>query len=410
MNAEQSWDASRRDREDVGLAHTLLFLFRCKARVTQRFRERNKPGAPVLAFLACLAAGSSAGCFTDPINHAPMVSSIDNVGDVLRGKMATFMAQGMDPDQDQLTWTWGKAADKCPDSANTGNWPQSIMPGDSGSPMTYDVPSSLTSGPFCVWAFATDRYGAVGVRNQNFAPLNNPPIAIIRVLTPTPSDSYPAYSAFELSAEDSNDPDGDPLSYAWSLDQRAPQSMADFVACPGSSSVGDDDLHRCLQADTSGQYIVGLTVGDGVTTSHTSMTLMVLADRPPWIYATTPDFRTTPSHGDPTDPAPVLVTQVNDDGDPYPDPTAPLQTVHFTWYKGKNDDGLQYVDNDSPRLVLSASDYQIGDVANVRLEITDRQTAAIAAILKACRDADFCADPQDATHFIRVTWRVVMDL
>jgi len=319
----------------------------------------------------------------------------------------TYSAHGYDPDQDQLTWTWAVGQPPCPDPADPSRWPiTSAQPSTLASPTSYQISPVLTAQ--CVWVFATDRYGAVAADNAPLAPADNPPQPVIRVVSPAPADSYPAYSMFQLSGATSSDADGDPLVNAWRIDQAPLGSTAALVPCP---TVTDPTL-QCLNVLVSGQYVVALTVDDGSTTTTASMTLNVLPDQPPCITMTTPMYGGALLKDDPTAPNPIMVNMVTDDGDPFPNPASPLQTVKFTWFKGKNDRGnLQYVDNGSfSMLNLVPTDYQPGDVANVRLEVHDRSTAVIDAILLGCGDADFCPITPGSTCLVRGSWRIEMDL
>lgn len=324
-----------------------------------------------------------------------------------RGGAVTYTAYGYDPDQDQITWTWAMGTYPCPDPSDTGKWPAGNR-STALSPTVYEIPAVTTAQ--CVWVFATDRYGAETAANTQLVPADNPPQAIIRVASPTAADSYPAYTRFQLSSASSSDPDGDPLDPTWSLDQAPLGSTATLVPCPASMTVSDPTL-QCLDVLVSGQYVVSLTVSDGFMSTTTSMTLKVLDDALPCITMTTHDYNDPTYKDDPTMPNPIVVKMVSDDGDPFPNPNNQLDTVKFTWFKGKNDGPLQYVDNGGfSELDLIPMDYQIGDVANVRLEIHDRNTAAIDAILSDCGDQPRCPIAAGSSCFLRVSWRVEMDL
>ena len=131
--------------------------------------------------------------------------------------------------------------------------------GEPDAPATYvvDDPSFTRSSHYCVWVFATDRYGAVDVRPLSVAPTDNPPVVTVFVTAdpgkanaPTASP-FPAYSTFQLSAL-ATDADEDPLTYKWSLDQRPAGSTVDLIPCPGNN--GDSDTLRCFTADQPGTF------------------------------------------------------------------------------------------------------------------------------------------------------------
>ncbi len=358
------------------------------------------------------ASMGAAGCFTSPINRAPLVTDVSADGVPLHGQPAMISAHGYDPDDDQLTWTWAMIPYQggCPDKSNPANWPLDMAtPSPSPSPTSYQVPASATSSSWCVWAFAKDPYGAVGADCYGLVPSNNPPHPVLRVVSPDAADSYPAYTHFEIAADQSTDADSDQLLYTLTLDQSPLGSTAMLVPC-GAPAVAADPRFRCLDVPMSGQYVVSLTVSDGIASPSTSMTLKVLPDQPPCITMTTPDFRTAVLHDDHNAPKPIIVNMVTDDGDPFPNPDDALQTVTFTWFKGKNGGPLHYVDGQSfSKLDLIPMDYSVADSANVRLEVHDRNTAAIDAILLGCGDQPFCPVAPGSTCFVRVSWHIKMD-
>ena len=367
------------------------------------------------------------GCFTNPINRAPVITQISQAGNA-KGQPATFTAIGADPDQDQLTWTWLAKQGDCPDPKNPANWPHDdTMQGEPDAPATFVVndPSYTKAAKYCVWAFATDHYGAIGAANLRVIPLDNPPLATIQMVVdperrdPPFGPPYPAYSTFQLTAV-ASDVDDDPLTYDWKVDQRPPGSTVDFSPCPGQGSVDDDHTLRCFTADLPGSYVVSVDVSDGIMPVH-AMTpvLMVLGDAPPCIQETLPMFsvgapplRARTSPGSVPNPGPIKVTNVYDDGNPYP-PVNNSKPPQFTWYTSINDAPLRYVDNvDFFRLPLP--DAHLGDYVNVRLEVKDEPNAAfIDTILASCLDADFCATPTippgRVDCWVRVTWRFHLD-
>lgn len=157
----------------------------------------------------------AAGCFTNPINRAPVTDVASDGMIPLHGQPATLTAHGYGPDDDQLTWTWAMTPyqDPCPDKSNPKNWPLGLaVPSDTLPPTSYQVPGTLTGSSWCVWAIATDRYGAAGADNYPLVPSNNPPQAMLRVVSPDAATSYPAYTHFVLGADQSSDADNDPLT------------------------------------------------------------------------------------------------------------------------------------------------------------------------------------------------------
>lgn len=383
----------------------------------------------MVSALACATLAAASGCFTNPINRAPVVTQISQAGgSTPKGRDATFTAIGSDPDQDQLTWTWIATHGDCPDYRDPATWPHDTMGGEPGTPTTFVVRDQAytASAKYCVWAFATDRYGAVGAANLPVAPADNAPVVSLLMVVdpgaqePPPGPLYPAYSRFQFTA-DATDIDGDQLTYSWSLSQQPIGSTATLVPCASDSS-SDDDTRRCFTADLPGTYSVSLSVSDGTLPAQaTSGPLMVLADAPPCIETTEPAFAL-----DPTTNAKALTTQgyyadqkikvdsVYDDGNPFPPPPG-KDRPRFTWYTGTNDTGLHYLDNVNYQdLSLSRSDYLIGDYVNARLEVHDSNVGVIDAILAACGNADFCATPVipagRTSCWVRVSWRIHLTL
>ena len=414
------------------MAHTLLFPYRCVAELTQRLFMRLPGAAPralVLLFACATSMLAGAGCFTHPINRKPVISQVSQTpGPTPKGQPATFTAIGSDPDQDQLTWTWTAKSGDCPmDWTNPANWPKETTGGEPGAPATYVVDdSSLTKSPlYCVWVFATDRYGAMDARNLRVAPTDNAPVVTVRVAAnpglanPPPGPIFPAYSTFQFSAL-ASDADNDPLTYNWKLDQRPSGSnVEDLIPCPGD----DSDTLRCFTADLPGTYGVSLTVSDGTMTvaATPAPTVTVAGDAAPCIDTTDPMFsvgamnKAIPSMGFIDSPGPISVVTVYDDGNPYP-PRAGGVRPSFTWFKSKNDDKVKYVDNvDYFQLTLSKDEYQLGDYVNVRLEVRDQNPALVDSILAGCGDdAEFCAAPTipagRTSCWVRVSWRIQLTL
>ena len=387
-------------------------------RAPQENKHRPRARAKSLAAATVLGA-ALAGCFTNPINQKPVVNPISATGAVVRGYAATFTVSGSDPDQDHLDWTWASLSGDCPDPQDGSKWPGQSAPQDASRPTTYTVDASLTMARFCVWAFATDRYGAVGANNLAVDAGHNTPTANIKLLSPDLNNSYRAYTKFQLSGELSAADNDTIASYDWNIDQAPRGSNAAFFSCDETGVTPDPDYLRCFRADLPNQYVVSLVVTDSLHTASPPATiaLNVLPDQPPCITLTEPDFSAAPIviHG-PTDSAGTLpdftvikVIKVGDDGDPFPaDPRFPTDTVHFAWSYGKEGGPLTFVDNnDFFQLVIPSSDFSVGDTAIVRLEVRDRNAAAIDDILLSCGDAALCPDTPGNTCFQRVSWKVM---
>ena len=346
--------------------------------------------------------GGAGGCYTNPINRVPTVS-IEPVGDVFRGQPAAFMAIASDPDGDPLTLSWAVGAPVrvgvCPDVQDQATWPP---PDASGPPEIERIyKPTAPDKAFCVWAFAKDNHGAVTPFNLHVTPGNHPPTAVITLTSPDLAGSYQLYTNFVLKA-DASDPEGDPITYAWSL--TAPSGHPNtFGFCDDAES----DDKRCFVADVPGRYVGSLVVADDQDAPATrappaTITLDVLPDRLPCIAMTDPPFGSF-WDGDPSQDATFTVTRVDDDGD--------QRDIHFKWFYARPNEPWTFVDIDFPQLNIKADSFQVGDMGQVRVEIRDRanQTAIDNALL-GCGDDPVCAAQGNPGCFQRVTWTVQWSL
>jgi hypothetical protein len=342
-----------------------------------------------------IGLGACIGCFLDPINRAPVVTSIDSDGPIGRGKAASFTATASDPDSDSFTMSWAQRSGDC--SA------LSMPPPPTETGGRFSVDGTSTTGPFCVWAFATDRYGAVGVRNRFVDPGNSPPVAMLRLVHPTATSLYPLYSTFEL-ANDSTDLEGDTITSTWTL--TAPNGSTAQLADGCKSAAAGTDVHCFFQADLPGPYKVVLMADtpDDHQSSKDTITLTVDVDRLPCILMPEPPLDGTPAL-DPTADQAFTVMMVGDDGDPSPSSTPNMAL--FNWFLIE-DGVLLPVEHNYPTLPIPANQYHEGDVTKIRVEVHDRNRKAVDDVLFGCGDAeDKCAgDPQRPTCYQRVTWTV----
>jgi hypothetical protein len=361
---------------------------------------------PTLA-AGLLSALSGLGCFMDPVNRPPVVTSLAAAVPVVRGEPAWFTATVSDPDSDQgpITPTWAYVPMTCPSDTSRANWPTNPQPLPAGM-QEFMVPADATRDPFCVWVFATDRYGAVDVEFIQVDPTNRPPTAKIDVSKPDCIDAgsgpattcvYPLYSDFSLSAAGSLDRDGDTVvDYNWALDRSPSGSVASLGACASGGPAT-----RCFSADRPGLYVVSLVVHDslGAAGSET-LTLAVADDRSPCIAASTPGYTSTLLVHNPMAPTTFVIDHVDDDGDPYPAGAHGL--AHFRWFVSHGDEPLVYQDNDFPSLDLAPGPF-LGETSRVRVEILDRSMHT-KDILFGCGDAPLCEARPGC--FLRVTWTI----
>lgn len=256
------------------------------------------------------------------------------------------------------------------------------------------------TGPFCVWAFATDCYGAVAVGNLSVDPVSLPPVAALALLSPPVTSRYPLYTTFQL-ANHSMDPESDPFTSTWKLEQPL-GSMAQLLASGCQSDPTSTDV-RCFQADVPGHYEVTLTVTTPADnqSSMDTMALDVNMDTLPCIdlLSCVPKLDGTPTL-DPTKGQSFIVPNVIDDGDPTP-------YAQFNWFFTVNGALLPFEHNYS-MLPIPPNQYHEGDTTKVRVEVYDRNRQAGIDALSRCGEmADMCAgDPERPTCYQRVTWTV----
>jgi hypothetical protein len=202
-----------------------------------------------VAAFACLGAG----CFTDPVNMSPTVR-INPPAPFFRGQPVPYTATVTDPDGDQPGLQWVLVPARCQAGADA--------PVRGWVPATeFDVPSTETTSTFCVFAKATDRYGASSFDAIQGDPLDHAPSAMLDLLMPADAPSFKPGTMFVLSAEKSTDPDPgdvDSLTFDWTL-KSTPSQTSQLLACPDSPS---NMARRCLTADAAGDYQVEVVVTD----------------------------------------------------------------------------------------------------------------------------------------------------
>ena len=370
--------------------------------------------------------GAAPGCFTHPINRAPIVrqpmrTSTDTI---IRGQDVTVTVDVSDPDQDHVDITWKVKPGPCLDRDQPANWPKDASPSGDSSPSRFTVSGDQTNTGFCVWALATDEHGARDANNQNFDPsnpANQPPTAHIDLIETADSTTYPLYTTFKLVAS-GEDPDGDrdPIgTYTWSLVQVPAGSNAMLGGCDAGAT---DDTVQCFTANTPGEYKVSVKVSSRAPFQATddesqpyTKTFKVLDDAPPCIADTTPQYTAnmvlvgnTPQYT--TTMVPLdsdrlytfSVDTVNDDGDPSPrPPNAEFPIV--TWSYGKKGEALNVLNGNID--FFKVPRYFPLDVTVIRAEVVDRRQQTRDR-LQTC-DLDFCEENPGSRCFQRVTWTVL---
>jgi hypothetical protein len=372
-----------------------------------------------LIILSVLLLAPAGGCvFTDPINMPPAVHIVlvPVTERISRGAAAQFAAEVSDDQSEAPVVEWAWVAGLCPPVTND----RSQWPADRRRLAVFTVEGAQTKDPFCIWAVATDRYGASKATNYYAVPVNNPPAVAIDVLSPTQGPPYGFLSHFRLSASTS-DAEMDTLTLDWKLVGWPAGSQATLSSCPGNAGSTMAGTERCLDSDLKGDYTVQLKASDASDSTTASRTLTVQEDKLPCIDVTTPDYasgpnvHTLPAADDPEGPSRTddfAVLRVSDDLDPLPG--SGDSQLHFDWSVAKNGGDFVPQGLDLSRLSLHESQYRIGDKVRVRVEIRDRNNGEdIKNVLIGCNDADNCAVTTPNRAFggragclLRVGWTV----
>jgi len=149
-----------------------------------------------------------------------------------------------DPDGDSLTYAW--TMDSVPDTSSV---PAESLGTASSAAFTPDV-----AGTYTVGLTVTDEHGLASDKVTAgivVTAANQQPTAVIDSITASPE----AGSTVNASGTNSSDPDGDTLTYAWTLD-----SVAVGSEIP-TGSLGSD-TSATFTPDVAGDYTIGLIVTD----------------------------------------------------------------------------------------------------------------------------------------------------
>jgi hypothetical protein len=362
--------------------------------------------------VAAAVLTSSGSClYTDPINMPPTVRINPPLAQVWRGDPVTFTAMVNDPDSDPVTLDWTAVGGSCPSDQNADDDPRMWPPDQRVPGQMFEIPPSATQTPFCVWAFATDRHGAVRAATLQVDPSDHAPVAGIEIVESVSTVAgFSLYARLKFSGESSADADqSDRLDYQWMLSRKPSGSVAELAPCPEETT--DTDKFACLSPDLPGDYEIQLTVADGMNLGATPISgtakrmVSVAGDQLPCVSLTSPMFSSsTPApefawnSRDPT----LTVIKVDDDGDPFP-----LQSgIHFSWFMARGTGPLEYVPNDQNIYILPDNRFTIGEVVTVRAEVRDRKPDAVNAALAGCADdRDVCYNSRPGCTQ-RVTWRI----
>lgn len=219
-----------------------------------------------LAVVAGLLAGS---CYTGPINMRPRVEIEKRPGRL-------FQATVVDPEGQRTRLEWTTTDVTCPSPADVQrsvNWP--VDGWETRAELT--VPTTRSKKPFCVWAKATDQYGAVAVDAADGDPENHAPEAKLEHSFPGSVVAIRTPIVFTTSGSKDADPDDVLQTTAWFfVSAPVPTASLELSNCPGADA--NDKSKRCFIpefADANTPYVIKALVSDGFEESSATDTFFV---------------------------------------------------------------------------------------------------------------------------------------
>jgi hypothetical protein len=321
----------------------------------------------------------SSGCllFTDPINEAPRILSVDQQMtdsgvNQTTGPEVVFSAHVEDDTPTTLRYAWALNTGKCP---LDGTVPKG-MPAHSDTRSSFEFPLPIR-GDYCVSLTITDQDNASDHKTTPFTLADQPPKAHLTLISTTttaltaPGDTgVPLYSALRFSAagpQPSSDPDNDPLNFTFVLHTPDGQTSTP-PPCAGSTT----DV--CFSVDTPGPYELVLNAGDPDRMVSQDMSSFVVAeDQAPCIVETDPPYAI---EGLVRDSAHLTfaVTEVADDGDPLPAPQDRISRSSFAWSWRADGAGAftRMIVPDVPSFSLPPGVFESGQTVEVQAEAHDR--------------------------------------
>jgi hypothetical protein len=353
--------------------------------------------------VAVALAASTAGCFySEPINERPSaeIQRVD-AGVPTRGGRLSFRALVSDPDEDpmDITWRFQACAGVSPCSSE-----------ETGTEQIFniDIPASIDELPvtrITVDLDVKDRpYGATARPAQHLEldVVNNEPTVSIQRTGRELDGKFPPNVPITVNAR-GMDVDPDTLTLAWELfPPRNSTSVVMLQDLPDPPSGGEA---RFFIPDVDGEWMVRVTVDDGIDTFTGERPILVVPDPAPCLGALDPAPPPPSSSLVLDQPRRISVLSVEDDLDifPAPPPNDPyLGPAELRWYvRAPGQTSFTLVDTGVGGVELDPAQYDPGDHLDVRVEIDDRMNRTIPC----AEDVATCSVTQD-TCLQRQTWSV----
>lgn len=364
-----------------------------------------RPAGHMLATLATLATlvTGAPGCFYGEVINERPSAEIQRVGTGVptRGGTLSFRAVIDDPDRDPTSQSWRFEAcngdDVCA-AEETGFDPifDVIVP-----PLVEALPTTRVVVTLAV----EDVYGAEARPGQRLEldVVNNAPTAIVQRRGREIDGAFPPDVPIVVSAR-GMDADGDDVSLTWELFPARNSVPADrrFDVLPDPATGGEE---RLLLPDVDGEWMVRVTVSDGIDVNVYDEPILVVPDQPPCLGALDPAPAPAGSFLVLDTPRRIAVSVVEDDLDLYPAPPPGdpyLGAAELRWYlRTPGATSFTLVDTDVGGVELDPAHYDPGDRLDLRVEIDDRVGRAI----QCAEDVATCSIDQDAC-LQRQTWSV----
>ena len=327
---------------------------------------------------------------------------------VVRGKSQEFSAVIRDPNDDvsRMKVVWFMR-----DLATGGGCPENLAAAQADPATQVSTRPTMSflpdhNGFYCLWVVVTDSDGASGFARRQFVIMNNAPSALIQLLAPTPlrwvgmAAYVSLYTQARMSARGSEDPEGDMLSYVWTIRGRNGETIPPSV-CAGASGLTE----ICHRLDQPGDYRFQLDVSDGELASAFVLPVSVMPDAPPCVQQTEPSYTIPRVVAFSAERTNIRVIEVKDDGDPFPAATGQLSQAAFVWrfrYLGAPEFN-RLVSTTMPVLSFAPETFRPGDQVEVRVDVFDR---VIDRDFRACEGKSECELEPGSGCPQRVSWEV----